>query len=198
MSAHPDDRTSFLARLREDMALAVDRTIWTRFIGSDFVPRTVRRFVLNRAGAHALSSTGSGFELTGSPRFLTIGTGVYVNSDVQIQAIAPVTIGDYSAIGMQTLIATSDHPIDEDGHWSMSPVGRPVHIGSRVWIGGRVTILPGATIEDDVVVAAGAVVTGRLASWGVYGGVPAKRIRDLRPASRVGASSSEPGTAPTR
>ena len=54
-------------------------------------------------------------------------------------------------------------------------------IGDRVWLGARVLVLPGAVIEPDVVVAAGAVVAGRLESHGLYAGVPARRIRTYEP-----------------
>ncbi|WP_139178725.1 DapH/DapD/GlmU-related protein [Curtobacterium sp. MCBA15_005] len=98
--------------------------------------------------------------------------------------VAPVTIGANTAIGMQVLIMTSHHEIDAEGRWSDVATGRPVVVEEHVWIGGRATILPGAHIEHDVVVAAGAVVVGRLAAHGVYAGVPAKRIRELTPSAR--------------
>ena len=59
---------------------------------------------------------------------------------------------------------------------------KPVRIGNDVWIGGNVTILPGVTIGNNVVVAAGAVVTKDIPDNTLVGGVPAKKIRDLEPA----------------
>ena len=56
---------------------------------------------------------------------------------------------------------------------------QPVRIGNDVWIGGNVTILPGVTIGNNVVVAAGAVVTKDIPDNTLVGGVPAKKIRDL-------------------
>ncbi|MBT2503853.1 DapH/DapD/GlmU-related protein [Curtobacterium sp. ISL-83] len=172
-------------RLREDAVHGWEYLRFTALLGSALVPRVVRRFLLNAAGAHVESGPGARFSLRGTPRNLTIGPGVYCNTEVTIEAIAPVTIGANAAIGMQVLIATSHHALDDPsdterlGHWTEAPSGRPVSIGERVWIGGRAVILPGAVIDDDVVVAAGAVVSGHLRSHGVYGGVPAKRIREL-------------------
>jgi maltose O-acetyltransferase len=78
---------------------------------------------------------------------------------------------------MEVLIVTSDHPLEaETGHWQRATTPRPVTIGDRVWIGARAIICPGATIDSDVVVAAGAVVAGHLEAGGIYGGVPAKRL----------------------
>lgn len=56
----------------------------------------------------------------------------------------------------------------------------PIAVGDGVWIGARSVILPGATIGDGAVIAAGAVVTGNVEPNALYGGVPAKRIKDLQ------------------
>lgn len=172
--------STFGSRLRDDARHAVEHTLFTLVAGSPYLPRVLRRLVLVLAGAHVESSPGALFSLTGDPKNLTMGVGVFCNRNVTVEAVAPVRIGSHTAIGMQVLVMTSHHEMAEDG-WSAVATGRPVEIGERVWIGGRATILPGAVIEDDVVVAAGAVVRGRLTSNGVYAGVPARRIRDLDP-----------------
>jgi len=58
-------------------------------------------------------------------------------------------------------------------------VATPVTIGNDVWIGGNVTFLPGVTIGDKAVIAAGAVVTKDVPSNTVAGGVPARVIKEL-------------------
>lgn len=52
-------------------------------------------------------------------------------------------------------------------------------IGNDVWIGGNVTILPGVTIGNNVVVSAGAVVTKDVPDNCVVAGVPARKIKDI-------------------
>ena len=54
-----------------------------------------------------------------------------------------------------------------------------VNIGDDVWLGGNVTILPGVSIGNNVIVAAGAVVTKDIPDNTLVAGVPAKKIRDL-------------------
>lgn len=54
-----------------------------------------------------------------------------------------------------------------------------VTMGNDVWIGGNATILPGVTIGNNVVVAAGAVVTKDVPDNTLVGGVQAKKIKDL-------------------
>ncbi|MBF4615713.1 DapH/DapD/GlmU-related protein [Curtobacterium sp. VKM Ac-1376] len=180
--------STFARRLVEDAAQAREHLVLTALLGSPLLPRIVRRALLTAAGSRAGSGPGAGFSLTGNPRLLTIGRGVFFNRGVTVEAVAPVTIGANTAIGMQALIMTSHHDIDAEGRWSDVATGRPVVIEEHVWIGGRATILPGAHIEHDVVVAAGAVVAGRLLAHGVYAGVPAKRIRELAPTARPAAS----------
>jgi len=176
-------RSTFRSRLWEDVRQAVEYAVFTGVVGSPYLPRALRRLVLAAAGADLGSSPGGLFSLTGDPRNLTVGVGVFCNRNVTIEAVAPVRIGSHSAIGMQVLIVTSHHDITPDGGWSGTATGRPVDIGERVWIGGRAVVLPGTMIEDDVIVAAGAVVRGHLRSHGVYAGVPARRIRELLPAA---------------
>ena len=51
-------------------------------------------------------------------------------------------------------------------------------IGNDVWIGNNVSIVEGVTIGDGAAVASGAVVTGDIEPYAIYGGVPARKIRD--------------------
>ena len=55
----------------------------------------------------------------------------------------------------------------------------PVSIGNDVWIGGKVSIMPGVTIGNNVIIAAGAVVTKNIPDNVLVGGVPAKKIKSL-------------------
>lgn len=54
-----------------------------------------------------------------------------------------------------------------------------IDIGNNVFIGSRSTILPNTCIEDNVIIGAESLVTGKIAGGGVYAGVPAKRIGDF-------------------
>jgi maltose O-acetyltransferase len=169
-------------RLREDLVWASQYTLFSGIGGSIWTPRILRRLIYAWAGARMESSPGMKFTFAGSPRNLSVGSGVYMNLGVFIEATAPVTIGDNSALGMEVMVVTSHHPLDAYGRWEKDPQGKPVTIGDRVWIGARSVILPGAVIENDVVIASGAIVTGRCVANSVYAGVPAKRIREFDPA----------------
>ena len=65
------------------------------------------------------------------------------------------------------------------GEYILNEYGKPITIGNDCWFGGNVTILPGVTIQDNVVVGAGSVVTHDLESGAIYVGNPARKIRDI-------------------
>ena len=82
-------------------------------------------------------------------------------------------------MGPECIIYTANHsfkridiPMCEQGFDEI----KPVKVGNDVWIGGRVTILPGVNIGDGVVIGAGAVVTKDIPKYAIVGGVPAKII----------------------
>lgn len=108
-----------------------------------------------------------------------IGRNFLANYNVAILDRAPVTIGDYVMIGPNTLIATVNHPISPMGRRKHLSVAKPVTIGNDVWIGGNATILPGVTIGNNVIVAAGAVITHDVPDNCMVGGVPARLLRRI-------------------
>lgn len=115
---------------------------------------------------------------------LTIGKGSFVNREAFLDPSASIHIGRHTRVGMRSMLITASHTIgatqetrtDKSGD---SDLRSPIHIGDNVWIGAGVTILPGVNVEHGCVIAAGAVVTRSCKANGLYGGVPAKRIRDL-------------------
>lgn len=108
-----------------------------------------------------------------------VGDDFLANYHVTILDIAPVKIGSHVMIGPGTMISTINHPISPAGRRKHLGIAKPIHIGSDVWIGGNVTILPGITIGNNVVAAAGAVITKDVPDNCLVGGIPAKIIRTI-------------------
>lgn len=108
---------------------------------------------------------------------IKLGKNVFINSGCCFQDHAGIEIGDGTLIGHQVVIATLNHAQDPLSRADMFP--KPVKIGKNVWIGAHATILPGVTIGDNAIIAAGAVVTKDVENNAVVGGVPAKKIKDI-------------------
>jgi acetyltransferase-like isoleucine patch superfamily enzyme len=82
-----------------------------------------------------------------------------------------VTIGDYSIIGTGSRLTAHD-PVHGP---------RPVIIGSFVWMGFSVIVLPGVTIGDYSIIGAGSVVTKDIPSYSIAAGNPARVLRQRDP-----------------
>lgn len=79
-------------------------------------------------------------------------------------------------------MATINHDLNPEYRADNHPAA--IHIGKKVWVGSHVTILPGVTIGDNAIIAAGAVVTKDVAANTVVGGVPAKFLKYVDDAQR--------------
>ncbi len=105
---------------------------------------------------------------------LILGERCAVGSFARIWNYAPIHIGDdFLAAGGLTLNSATHEPV------TLTPEGRPIRIGNRVWCGVNVTILAGVSIGDDVVIGAGSVVTADIPANCIAVGVPARKLKDL-------------------
>lgn len=108
---------------------------------------------------------------------INIGKRVFINMGCTFQDWGGITIGDDCLIGHNCTICTVNHDKNPDKRGSM--VCHPVKIGNKVWIGANVTILPGVSIGDEAIVAAGAVVTRNVDAGTIAAGVPARMINKI-------------------
>lgn len=114
---------------------------------------------------------------------IRFGKEVFINSGCHFQDQGGIEIGDGTMIGHNVVLATINHDLNpannRKNHYA------PVKIGNHVWIGSNATILPGVTIGDWAVVAAGAVVTKDVPELTVVGGVPAKVLKRLQKETNI-------------
>jgi acetyltransferase-like isoleucine patch superfamily enzyme len=108
-------------------------------------------------------------------RFITIGKNVFINHACSFLDLGGITIEDHVLIGPRVNIVTENHPLDPTDRRAL--ITQPVVIKRNAWIGAGATILPGVTIGENAVVAAGAVVSIDVPANTVVGGVPAEFIR---------------------
>lgn len=108
-----------------------------------------------------------------------IGNNFTGNYNLTILDIREVHIGDNVMVGPGTLITTVGHPLSPAARRRHMAQAEPVRIGDDVWLGGNVTVLPGVTIGNNVVVGAGAVVTRDVPDNCVVCGVPARVVKQI-------------------
>lgn len=115
---------------------------------------------------------------------ITIGRRTIVNQQCCLDGRGWLAIGDYVSISPGVWILTDSHDM---GDPMFREVLAPVKIGDHVWIGSRALILPGVTVGEGAVVAAGAVVTRDVEPYAVVAGVPARPIgtRSVSPKPRT-------------
>lgn len=106
-----------------------------------------------------------------------IGKQVFINMGCKFQDQGGIYIGDGALIGHNVVLATLNHAKSPKDRGTMLPA--PIHIGKHVWIGSNSTILPGVTIGDGAIVAAGAVVSKDVPENAIVGGAPATILRYL-------------------
>lgn len=107
-----------------------------------------------------------------------LGKNVFINADCKFQDQGGITIGDNVLIGHNVVLATLNHDENPEKRANLCP--SPIVIGDNVWIGSNATLLPGVTVGDGAIIAAGAVVTRDVDECSVVAGVPAKFIRKVR------------------
>ncbi|MEN3324717.1 sugar O-acetyltransferase [Mariniflexile soesokkakense] len=107
------------------------------------------------------------------------GKNLFMNFNCCILDVAQVTIGDNCMFGPHVQIYTATHPLEFKARNSGKELGFSITIGNNVWIGGNATICPGVTLGNNVVVAAGSVVTKNFPDNVVIGGNPAKIIKTI-------------------
>ena len=110
---------------------------------------------------------------------IQMGEDCFFNFNCMVLDVCKVTLGDRVLIGPAVQLYTATHPLDAASRGALWEFGKPIEIGSDVWIGGGAVICPGVILGDRVVVAAGAVVTKSFPSDVLIGGNPAKIIRYL-------------------
>lgn len=110
---------------------------------------------------------------------MSLGANSHLGAYCHVNVVeGVVTIGNDVAIGPGTCIVSYSNHYVPGEDLCTSKITDDVLIHDHVFIGANVTVLPGTIIESNVVVGAGSVVKGRLASHGLYAGAPCRRLRE--------------------
>lgn len=143
-----------------------------------FGAKKIRAFLAKKT----MKSTGKNINIEKGAIFdRTVEIGDNSGIGINCKLYGKIVIGKNVMMGPEVYIYTSNHSF-QDASIPMYLQGyekeRPVIIGNDVWIGSRVTILPGTVIGDGSIIGAGSVVTKDIEDYDIVGGNPAKKIKN--------------------
>jgi acetyltransferase-like isoleucine patch superfamily enzyme len=167
--------TSKLKRLKvRGLAAQEGLLLQTMFLVGRLPARKLRHAIYRRMGMQ-LAPTACihrGLEVRAAQR-VEIGAGSIIGFDAILDGRSGITIGRHVNLSSAAAIWTLQHDHRDSG---FRAVGGPVVVGDWAWISFRATVLPGITVGDGAVVAAGAVVTRDVPAYAIVAGVPARII----------------------
>ena len=110
-------------------------------------------------------------------RHIRIGKNVFINHACTFLDLGGITIEDDVQVGPKVNIITENHPVDPSQRKMLHL--KSVLVKRNSWIGAAATILPGVTIGENAIVAAGAVVHKDVDANTIVGGIPARIIKTI-------------------
>lgn len=110
-------------------------------------------------------------------RHIRLGKNIFINHACTFLDLGGITVDDDVQIGPKVNIITENHPVDPQQRKHLDL--KSVHIKRNVWIGAGATILPGVTVGENAIVAAGAVVNKDVPANAIVGGVPARLLKTI-------------------
>ncbi len=118
-------------------------------------------------------------EAGAAPR-LSIGDRAFIGQNTYLGVFQPISIGASSLIGAYSYLISANHnfarrdvPIRDQGF-----SGAPIVIDEDVWLGTHVVVLPGVHIGKGTIVAAGSVVNQDIPPFQIWGGAPARFLKE--------------------
>lgn len=164
--------------LRADLRRTAFEFTTNTVAASPVIPR-VARFALYRLVGLEVRTPNIYPQCRIVGRNLRVGRRSMLNRECFIDAAGPVRIGRWVHLAMRVNVITSTHEPGTADSRAGRVITKGVTVDDGCWIGAGATLLPGAHVRSGTVIAAGAVVSGVCGPDAVYGGVPARKLRDL-------------------
>lgn len=185
------EETDIFERLRQGITVSADDPEYPRLSEATFAtrklllqlnrsadPEEIRVLLGHITGREVDASTGifPPFYINYG-RNTKIGKHVFINFDCTFLDLGGITIEDRVFIAPKVSLLSEGHPLSPADRHSLKVA--PVHIKRNAWIGANATVLPGVTIGENAIIAAGAVVSRDVPDNTVAGGIPAKFLKTI-------------------
>ena len=116
-------------------------------------------------------------------RNIMVGRHVFINQNCTFMDRGGITLEDHVLIAPRVNLITTNHVIDPKSRRDVE--SRPIHICKNAWIGAGATIMPGVTVGENAIIAAGAVVTRDIPPDTIAAGIAAKVIKSIKNERRI-------------
>ena len=157
---------------------------FAKLVVTSHAPQKLKRWAINVFGGGKIFKDAKigCIDYCGSLHYLVMKKNSEINRGCFLLAKDKIIIGENSTLAYQVTILTSANPHGPHNKLSTlyPAMTAPVTIGNDVWVGAKAVILPGVTIGECSVVAAGAVVTKDVPPYTLVAGVPARVVKPLK------------------
>lgn len=167
--------------IKRRLTRVINNILLNSIAASNVLPEKARNFLYRLQGMEIKKARilpGATFEGY-SLKDVKIESGVFINYGCFFSCNAPLIIEKNCTVAFEVAFCTSTHDIGDVQQRAGKAIGKPIRVCSGTWIGARATILPGVTIGESCIIAAGSVVTKDCEPNGLYAGSPARRIKEL-------------------
>ena len=110
---------------------------------------------------------------------LFLGDNVYANFNLTVVDDVEIIVGNNVLFAPNCTLTTANHPINPDLRRKGYQYAKKIVIGNNVWLGSNVVVLPGVTIGDNSVIAAGSIVSRDIPANVVAMGIPCRVVREI-------------------
>jgi acetyltransferase-like isoleucine patch superfamily enzyme len=150
-----------------------------RFYPNCFIQGTAGRFTIED---NVDFFPGTYISLGDESSFIEIGHNTHFAPNCVLYGWGGLKIGPYCNIAAHCVFATVGHdPVVRDKPMALASACKgPITLVEDVWLGANVTVTADVTIARGCIIGANAVVTKDTEEYGLYVGVPAKRLRDRK------------------
>ena len=151
-----------------------------KFFASYIIPYKIREYMYRVIGIKMGKNSAIHAKCYVSGKNITIGNHSYLNKECVIDAChGRISIGNNVGVAYRCQLLTTNHDYSDGNKRTGKVSGADIVIEDGCWIGAGAIILPGVTIKNGGVVAAGSVVTKDCEENCLYAGNPARKIKEL-------------------